>query len=330
MGVTPDDRYLLELQQVTFQPVFILGVHRSGTSILYKMLTATGSFNPVTAYHIINYPELLRNHQQHLEEHARQQLTESLKAQGVQNRKIDALEVSADLAEEYGFLLNRRTMAMYLSPRNISLFAEMSKKIQYIAGNTKPLLLKNPYDFPNFLYIKQVFPNAKFIFIHRHPVRTISSTLKAFQVIFRTYHPYMAYLWKNYERLYTNPFVIQSFRMMFSYIPEFGVMYITRTTAKATKYYLNHIRELASGDYVAITYEEFCRQPQKTIEDIMQRLSLDMDIPLDAVALMSPRKANVDGTVQKMQPFIYRCMKKYCDVFGYKMDGNDGLSLHSL
>ncbi|MBE3121464.1 MAG: hypothetical protein IMZ43_08250 [Thermoplasmata archaeon] len=51
MGINPDNEFIQELQQVTFQPVFIVGLHRSGTSIPYKTLTETGNFNPVTAYH---------------------------------------------------------------------------------------------------------------------------------------------------------------------------------------------------------------------------------------------------------------------------------------
>jgi nitrogen regulatory protein PII-like uncharacterized protein len=317
MGVIPDDSYLSELRQISFQPVFILGVHRSGTSILYKMLAATGSFNPVTAYHIIHYHELLTNHKQNTEEAARRQLTESLHAEGLQDRKIDSMEVTADLAEEYGFLLNQKTTAMYLKPKNTPLFVEMGKKLQYIAENSKPLLLKNPYDLPHFLYIKQVFPNAKFVFIHRHPVKTISSTLKAFQVIFHEYHPYMAYLWGNYEKFYRNPLVIWLFRLMFMKVPEIGVIYITRTTAKATSYYLRNIRKLSPEDYVALTYEEFCEHPQQTIEDIMRRLSIPVQTSVDAAAQMSPRNVKIDDTVQKLTPYIYRSLREYCDTFGY-------------
>jgi hypothetical protein len=317
MGVTPDDGYLSELRQISFQPVFILGVHRSGTSILYKMLAATGSFTPLTAYHIIHYRELLTNHQQGTEEAARQQLTESLRTEGMQNRKIDSMEVTADLAEEYGFLLNRMTTAMYLKPKNTSLFVEMCKKLMYIAGNSKPLLLKNPYDLPHFLYIKQVFPNAKFVFIHRHPVKTISSTLKAFQVIFQEYHPYMAYLWGNYKKFYRNPLVIWLFRLMFITMPEIGVIYITRTTAKSTSYYLRNIQRLPPEDYISLTYEEFCEHPQQAIEDIMHRLSIPIQTPVDAAAHMNPRKAKIDDTVQKLAPYIFRSLRNYCDRFKY-------------
>jgi len=320
MGATPDDVYLSDLRQISFQPVFILGVHRSGTSILYKMLAATGSFNPLTAYHIVHYTDLLTNHKQGTEEAVRRQLTESLRREGLANRKIDSMEVTADLAEEYGFLLNRKTTAMYLKPKNMPLFVEMGKKLMYIAGNSRPLLLKNPYDLSHFLYIKQVFPNAKFVFIHRHPVKTISSTLKAFQVIFQEYHPYMAYLWGNYKKFYRNPLVIWLFRLMFITVPEIGVIYVTRATAKATSYYLRNIQKLPPEDYVALTYEEFCKHPQQTIEDIMRRLSIPIQTPIDAAAHMSPRKAKIDDAVQKLTPYIFRSLKDYCDTFRYTME----------
>jgi LPS sulfotransferase NodH len=328
MGGTPDDEFIAELQQVDFQPVFILGVHRSGTSILYKMLVATGSFNSITAYHIIQYHELLANQHQHLEEHARQQLTETLREQGLQDRKIDRMTVTADFAEEYGFLLNERTIRMYLSPRNVILFRELCKKIQFLAENKKPLLMKNPYDFSHFLYIKKVFPNAKFIFIHRNPIKTISSTLKAFQVIFEEKHPYMAHLSRMYDKFYTNPLLRAPFRMVFCHVPEFGVMYITRTTAKATQYYLENIRKLPAEDYIALTYEEFCLDPQKTIDRIMQKLSVPMQTPVDAAALMRPRKVDIDKTVLKLRPYLTRSLKKYCETFRYSFEKEAESSVH--
>ena len=36
-----DKKHLEKLENIEFQPVFILGLHRSGTSILYKILIAT-------------------------------------------------------------------------------------------------------------------------------------------------------------------------------------------------------------------------------------------------------------------------------------------------
>lgn len=36
-------------------PVFILGLHRSGTTILYEMLASTGAFDVLTAWHVIEF-----------------------------------------------------------------------------------------------------------------------------------------------------------------------------------------------------------------------------------------------------------------------------------
>ncbi len=40
-----DDEYIKLVEDASFEPIFIMGLHRSGTSILYKMLGETGNFN---------------------------------------------------------------------------------------------------------------------------------------------------------------------------------------------------------------------------------------------------------------------------------------------
>ena len=39
-------------------PVFILGLHRSGTTLLYEMLAETGYWNCVWAWHVIRVDDL--------------------------------------------------------------------------------------------------------------------------------------------------------------------------------------------------------------------------------------------------------------------------------
>ena len=317
LSMNRDFPYLKELQDDTFHPVFILGVHRSGTSILYKMLTATGCFNPVTAYHLLNYHELLSNHHEQKEEDAKQKLTDSFLRKGLQDRGIDQLKVTADFPEEYGFLLNTQTLQMSITKKNVALFTELCKKIQYIAGNDKPLLLKNPYDFPNFLYIKQMFPNARFVFIHRHPLKTISSTLSAIRMILMKKNTYTAQLSAVYDKFYMNPLLLQPLRFIFHTLSECGVVLLTRITAQATRYYLKNIENLPKDVHISITYEEFCQYPQETLDSIMERLSLNMRTPIDAASLMKPRKVDVDHSVQQLQNYIFNSMNAYYDTFHY-------------
>lgn len=312
-----DQPYLQELQNITFQPIFILGVHRSGTSILYKMLTDTGSFNAVTAYHIVKYDELLYNHHQDVEKKVKEELTASFKTEDSEDRRIDNMKVTADFPEEYGFLLTKQTIQMYLTSKNLSLFKELCKKIQMLEGNDKPLLLKNPYDFPNFLFIKKMFPDAKFVFIHRHPFKTISSARSAMDILTQRKNPYGTQLLFGLNEKVYHPLLLYPLRLIFSRIPEISVIIITRITASWTNYYMKNVKKLPANDYVTITYEEFCMHPQATIETIMNKFSIPARNTFDASKLMKPRGKEVDPSVRKFQPFIYKSLKKYFDLFGY-------------
>lgn len=315
----PDQQYLQKLDTIEFQPIFILGLHRTGTSILYKVLTATGCFNPVTAYHIMRYDHLLTNHIEHREEEEKNKLTESFKQKGVEDRKLDQLKISADFEEEYGFLLSQHTNKMFLNPKGVPLFKEMCKKIKFIAENNKPILLKNPFDFGNFLYIKELFPHAKFIFIHRHPLNTISSNLNAFRSVFKEKNPYTAALSNIYEWLYSNPVMLPFLRFSYCTVPMLGVFFITRYCTPLLKYYLKNIEELSTNDYISTSYEQFCQSPQKTIEDILEKLSLRMVHTIDASTYINPRNAVIDSTVIKMKHFIYSSMKKYFNRLNYSI-----------
>lgn len=312
-----DQQHMQLLENVEFQPVFILGLHRSGTSILYKMLNATECFNPVTAYHLIRYDQLLTNHINNHEESSKKELTESFQEKGLDDRGIDKLKINADFAEEYGFLLGQKTLEMYITPKNLALFAEMAKKIQVISENNKPILLKNPYDLPNFLYIKQVFPNAKFVFIHRHPFKTLSSNIKAVDVLLKNKNPYTTQLFRLYNKIFENPLILIPIRLCFSRFKIFGVMFLTMNSSKATRYYLKNIDELPKHDYISIKYEEFCHHPQKTIENIMNFLNLDMNKNIDVTSFMKPRKVQVHPSVKKLRKFIFISMKKYFTTFEY-------------
>ena len=317
-----DQQYLEKLENIDFQPVFILGLHRSGTSILYKMLTSTGCFNPVTAYHLIKYNQLVYNHINKREESSKKELTESFKEKGLEDRGIDRLQVTADFAEEHGFLLGQKTFQMYINSKNLSLFTELCKKIQFISGNDKPILLKNPYDFPNFIYIKKAFPNAKFVFIHRHPFKTLSSTIKAIRLLLKNKNPYTTQLFRIYNKIFENPLILYTLRFCFSRISAFGIILLTNDSSAATKYYLKNIKHLPKQDYVFITYEDLCKNPQKNIEKIMESLDIVTYNKIDFASFIKPRKTQLDPGVRLLRKFIFKCMEEYFKFFGYKLEGH--------
>lgn len=284
------------------------------------MLAATGIFNTVTAYHLLHYNEILYNHHEKKQKEAKQRLTESFLQNGLRDRGIDQLRVTADFAEEYGFLLATRTVKMSITRKNGDLFKEMCKKIQFISGNQKPLLLKNPYDFNNFLLIKQMFPSARFVFIHRHPQKTVSSLVKAMRTILEEKNPYTARLSKVYDRWYSNPLLLQSLRFMFKTLPECSVILIANITARMTQYYVKNIKELPEEDYISITYEELCTHPSETLQRIMDKLGVSPLSTIDTGSLMQPRKRDIDKSVKKLHRYIYDLMRSYFEQFGYSKE----------
>lgn len=168
------------LSRTDISPIFIMGDHRSGTTLLYKTLVATGCFNFLKAYHVIKYNEILANHINDTEGRAVRELEKLFESLGIRNRTIDKVMVTTDLPEEYGFILNSVVgNSSCITPDNLSVFQQLCRKIQFLSALDKPLLLKNPWDYSQFICVKEMIPSAKFIFIHRHPLDVINSKFKS-------------------------------------------------------------------------------------------------------------------------------------------------------
>ncbi len=311
-----DSAHLSKLKNISFQPVFILGLHRSGTSILYKMLSKTHQFNPVTAYHIICYHQLLHNHLKKQETHQKNTLTQQLQHHGIKDRGIDRLSITADFEEEYGFLLSNQSNHPHITSKNKALFIQLAQKIQYIANN-KLLLLKNPFDFSNFLYLYHLFPNARFIFIHRHPYKTLSSLMKAFCFLLKKKNYYTIQLSTLYTKVFTYRPLLVLLRLLFLKIPVLGLMIFTLQTAQTTRYYQKNITKLPTKSYCAITYEQLCKHPNETIAEILTMLQKKNPESIDFSTYIKPRKTTLHPSIYPLQHFIYTTMKPYFDTFQY-------------
>lgn len=84
-----DQPYLDEIKDIDIQPIFILGDHRSGTTLLYQTLAATQCFNVVKAYHVIKYDEILHNHHNQLEKEKLQELQIEFERLGICDREFE-------------------------------------------------------------------------------------------------------------------------------------------------------------------------------------------------------------------------------------------------
>ncbi|MEF8874142.1 MAG: sulfotransferase [Candidatus Thermoplasmatota archaeon] len=314
-----DRPYLEKIDDTTFKPIFVLGLPRSGTSILYKMLTKTGCFNAVTSYHVINYDQLLYNYVNDREEEAKRELNQELDKEGVDDRGIDRLNITADFPEEYGYILGSELPEMYIKPTNVDRFTEMGKKIQFISGENRPLLLKNPFDFQNISYIKKKFPDSKFVFIARNPLDILDSTFRAIHYLVKYEHPYSMRIFDHYRRLYNRPVRLRLLRFLFDHLSTLPLLAIIKADEKATERFLEQVQEIPQDSYTHVKYEELCKRPQENMERILDFLDCEPEEDMDFSKFISPRETETEGCVKRLSGYITKHMQHYCEYFGYEI-----------
>lgn len=316
----PDEPYLYLLPNVDFNPIFIMGDHRSGTTLLYKILVATECFTFINAYHVINYNEILSNYVNKTQDRAHQALEEQFKSLGISDRVIDRVAVNPNLPEEYGFILkNIVGDESCITPQNLPLFQQLCRKVQFVSNSDKPLLLKNPWDFSQFMYVKSAVAKTRFIFIHRHPIHTINSKLKAVRSFLSNWNPYIALISKRYKKLFANPLQRFFYLMLYSRYFDLGLRQVTQQSLGSTTYFLQNIEALSQTDYVAVRYEDLCNRPEETILRILGFLGLETRAILASKTLIEPRSLKLLPEVQRQYEEIRKKLQPYFDYCDYEV-----------
>jgi hypothetical protein len=313
-GAAPDRVHLGRLAGIRFRPVFIMGSARSGTSILYRLLTLTGCFNYVTAYHLVDHDELLANHIDGTEKQAKERLATRFRELGITGARFDGVEVSPDFPEEYGFHLGSRQQ---INNRTLPRFLELCRKVQVVSGPERPLLLKNPWDSRRFVYVKQVLPESRFIFIHRNPADVVASTLEGMRSLLASRNAYHAVLAGFYDRLMESPVRRSLSRLMLSSRFGMGPRVVGWQVTRTARYFVDNVRSLPEADYVSVRYEDLCREPQAVIHRILSFLGLpdNPDVRYeDFIRVRTrPRPASGDGDLSailrrmELQPYLAYC-----------------------
>jgi hypothetical protein len=314
--VSPPDHQLMHLlDDVAFQPLFIIGDHRSGTTMLYQWLSATGGFTPVTAYDVIQYDSILTDHQSGRRDAAKAALQARFVELGLVKRIIDNVQVTPDLPEEYGFIIDPGPRPQ-LSPSTVRRFSELCRKLRLVGGD-RPLLLKNPWDVLQFAYIKQVVPNARFIFLHRDPVAVINSQVRAVRSLLAERNDYLAMLAVWYRRLLQQPIRLRAARMLYSAPGGLSVMLARRHVARVADYFLRHIEGLAPSDYVTVRYEDLCARPEETMRSLVSFAGVSVATWPDYRRLVAPREQRLLPEVASRQLSIRGGLRVYCEYCDY-------------
>jgi hypothetical protein len=300
---------------VELQPVFIMGPHRSGTTILYQLLAATGCFNVTTVFHLLNRDDLLDFHSNPAAGQARRdELVRILESRGISTRKYDSVEVSPDLPEEYCFALRPQGRRPMLTPRNLADFVQFARNVQLIQDPTRPLLLKNPYDLPNFLYLRQAFPAARFIFVHRNPVQVINSQIIAIRSILEARNEYELLMVERLRKLYESPIRLALARALYRGPLPLSYWQVSRNIAACCDYVLAHLGELGDSA-ISITYSELCREPNGKISEILKFLGATDRSGQDYSTRIQSRNQPLLPIVEGRKEAIERRNRSYCRFF---------------
>ena len=253
----------IENTKIEKAPLFILGHWRSGTTFLQYIMVNDKQFVSPNLFECRNPHTFL----------VRQRMFEiKLAKQKEQTRITDNVKLSIDSPGEEEFAVGIMSMASpllsWLFPENRDYyerflsFDEVSrdelerwkywfeyylKKVTF--KHKKKLLLKSPVNTARIKHILSIFPQAKFVHIHRNPYSVFRSSKKMFYTAFST-----SMLQKN-ESFAEDDYVLDHYNRMYDA-------------------YFRDIAAIPQGNFTDIAFEDLEKNPFEQIKKIYSTLNL--------------------------------------------------------
>jgi hypothetical protein len=256
--------YTRKIRKTRIQsPVFILGYFRSGTTYLFYVLGADPKFTFPSTYQVLT-PHLFLLFGKGMRKLFNRVMPKT--------RPQDNVKVHAESPSEEEFALANMTpyslVNGYVFPKQIdavfndcisrkksnvrkewlSKFDYFVKKVSYANGN-KQLLLKSPLNTARVDEILTLYPNAKFIHIHRNPYDVYASNEGLLEKIL----PKIALNRPDEKNL--ESFIINSYRDTY-------------------KDFLLNKKQLTENNLAEIAYSEFERDPIGILNKVYEQLNL--------------------------------------------------------
>ncbi|MDT0593763.1 sulfotransferase [Glaciecola petra] len=157
--------------------IFIMGLHRSGTTFLYESLTEYYGTAKLSIFDIVYFPELLNISKNNAENEYKHALSSFFHALAYSKRGNDSISLGPNTAEEYGWILKRWGSAFSCNQKTLPLMRQIIHKLSAINTDSQALILKNPWDIGQGKFISDNFPEAKFIYIKRSPKEILNSEI---------------------------------------------------------------------------------------------------------------------------------------------------------
>ena len=280
---------------------FVLGPHRSGTTILCKALAASGEFVYLTA------ADIVATHQEVDQEAS----TLGELVQREETRIIDDVRLSEDLPEEYGFLLPKRRLSEESAPKLVAIYRDLAEE----RDSGKMSLLRNPWDLSRTVLIHRLFPQARFVFVVRDPLATINSQLQAMRTLFAIPSAYHALLDPRYARLTRRKVLFALYRFVISR----GRMVdrILKGFVASTDALIRDLPHLPSDQWMVVRYEDLLNEPAKELARLYGFLDLSVEKIPDLASEIRPSGRALDPHVESRIPKILERTRRFRERFGY-------------
>jgi hypothetical protein len=183
--------------------IFIVGAPRTGSTILYQLLTYAYNFNYISNlgaqfYHSLYLGNLIQNYLQKDKTHS--SFTSV-------NGKTEGLFSPHECGKFWYRWFPKSPQFVdeeYYEKNNFRLLLNTVSKIYH--KNKNPIIFKNTVNSMRIRVIKKLFPNALIIFIRRNPVETALSILKQREKINKDKNKWWAIEPPNYNELKNLPY----------------------------------------------------------------------------------------------------------------------------
>ncbi|MEQ9406697.1 MAG: sulfotransferase [Fuerstiella sp.] len=289
-------------------PVFILGLHRSGTTLLYEMLTEVGHWNTLWAWHVAAYDDIRSGMLDPEQSQAsfRQRLVDA----GMETRGVDAVKAGPQSKEEYCFIMDNHGYGNKLTARGFPLFQEICAAVQQTQSASRPLLLKNPWDVGNAPVIKQLIPSARFVYIHRHPRDTVESMWRFLHQALQVPNVYMAMMSRRYAEITKSRWKMGLLGTVVRRAPGLFIDALISWFGRQSDQFLRSVDAIPAADHAEITYDQLCTHPNETIRKILTQFDIP-DNGYDFSSMISRRNRPCSPLVAAKSAKIERRMAGY-------------------
>ncbi len=253
--------------------VFIQGLRRSGTTFLLNTLQQATNAAALRVCDIAYYRQRVSARLNNAEEEQLTSIDEFFKQNRLTHRPIDNVPLSPLTLDEFGFIYARLRVPQFES----WLLKEIVTKLSFLYADAPCVVLKEPSIFSTGSQAHQIFPDAKFVFVHRDPVKTLVSHCRS---LFwrRSLRRDWAYL-----NLLTGTPRSWSARLRSLLGPRRKhdlAMRVAREIVDEIKRYQQDIKEIPAAQVLHLRHEDMVRSTPTTIGRVVQFLSVAATMPL--------------------------------------------------